>query len=241
MPISTRRSRPDGRATRWAGQHERRRAEFVDAALAAIAEHGPEVSTEQIAQQAGVARTRLYKHFGSASDLQRAVSQRVTELLTEEFAPVWHPQGSPMRMITMAVETHLRWLTEHTHLYRYLLRCSPVAETTGTGSFTNIKTTLGRHLTRLFTEYLLAFELDPSPAETTAFGLVGYVESAGTRWLDNPAGISREALVEQLTGAIWTILDHVLRSGGVELDPHRSLPLPDDLTRNGCGDAARQS
>ena len=104
--------RPDGRATRWAGQHERRRAEFVDAALAAIAEHGPDVSTEQVAEKAGVARTRLYKHFDDAGDLQRAISRRVSELITEELEPVWNPQGTPREMITTAVDTHLRWLTD---------------------------------------------------------------------------------------------------------------------------------
>lgn len=62
-------ARHDGRSTRWAGEHQRRRAQFVEAALVAIARHGPETSTEQIAQQAGVARTRLYKHFTDAADL----------------------------------------------------------------------------------------------------------------------------------------------------------------------------
>lgn len=63
-------SRPtDGRATRWAVQRERRRDEFVEAALHAIARHGPEVSTEQIADTA---------------DLQRAIAQHLT-LLIEHY------------------------------------------------------------------------------------------------------------------------------------------------------------
>jgi AcrR family transcriptional regulator len=210
--------RPDGRATRWAGQHERRRAEFVDAALAAIAEHGPDVSTEQVAEQAGVARTRLYKHFDDAGDLQRAISRRVGELITEELEPVWNPQGTPREMITTAVDTHLRWLTEHTHLYRYLTRHSL------DGDASDVRTAIGVHLTRFLGGYLTAFRLDPAPAETMAFGLVGYVESATNRWLDGPRELTLVRLVEQLTGTIWTILDHTLRAGGVELDP--DLPLP---------------
>ena len=115
----------DGRAARWAGQQERRRAEFVDAALAAIAEHGPDVSTEQIAERAGVARTRLYRHFDGAADLQRAIARRAAELVTAELAPLWHPEGSPNEMIAAAISTHLRWLTEHAQLHRYLVRTLP--------------------------------------------------------------------------------------------------------------------
>ncbi|MFI5589623.1 TetR/AcrR family transcriptional regulator [Amycolatopsis sp. NPDC051758] len=215
----------DGRAARWAGQQERRRAEFVDAALAAIAEHGPDVSTEQIAERAGVARTRLYRHFNGAADLQRAIAERAAELVTAELRPLWHPEGSPNGMISTVISTHLRWLTEHAHLHRYLARTLP-----GTPEArTDVRGTIARHLSRLFTGYLAAFGLDPAPADTIAFGLVGYVESATTRWLDHPGTLSLAQLTDQLTGTIWAMLDHTLRAGGVELDPDRPLPLPEAL------------
>jgi AcrR family transcriptional regulator len=215
----------DGRAARWAGQQERRRAEFVDAALEAIAEHGPDVSTEQIAERAGVARTRLYKHFDGAADLQRAIAERAAELVTAELHPLWHPSGSPNEMIAAAISTHLRWLTEHAQLHRYLVRTLP-----GTPEGrTDVRGTIARHLSRLFTGYLTAFGLDPAPADTIAFGLVGYVESATTRWLDHPGTLSLGQLTGQLSGTIWAMLDHTLRAGGVELDPDRPLPLPEGL------------
>ncbi|MGW3966599.1 TetR/AcrR family transcriptional regulator [Amycolatopsis sp. NPDC005003] len=211
----------DGRATRWAGQQERRRAEFVDAALAAIAEHGPDVSTEQIAERAGVARTRLYRHFADAADLRRAIAQRAAELVTADLAPLWHPEGSPNEMISTVISTHLRWLTEHAHLHRYLAR--------GTPDGPDVRGAIARHLSRLFAGYLTAFGLDPAPADTIAFGLVGYVESATTRWLDHPGTLTLPQLTAQLTGTIWAMLDHTLRAGGVRLDPDRPLPLPENL------------
>jgi AcrR family transcriptional regulator len=209
----------DGRAARWAGQQERRRAEFVEAALAAIAEHGPDVSTEQIAERAGVARTRLYKYFDGASDLQRAIAERAAELVTAELQPLWHPSGSPREMIAAAISTHLRWLTEHAQLHRYLVRTQPSAP--------DVRGAIARHLSGLFTGYLTEFGLDPAPADTIAFGLVGYVESATTRWLDHPGTLTLAQLAGQLTGTIWAMLDHTLRAGGVELDPDRPLPLPE--------------
>jgi AcrR family transcriptional regulator len=214
----------DGRATRWAGQHQRRRAEFVAAALAAIAEHGPDVSTERIAERAGVARTRLYKHFADAADLQRAIAHRVTELITTELEPVWDPKGTPRQIIATAVGTHLRWLTEHTHLYRYLVRYSMTGSAGDPTAFTDVKTAIGVQLTRLFTGYLAAFELDTRSAEITAFGLVGYVESATTRWLEHPDRVSAAELEQQLTDAILTLVEHAVRSRGAELDPDQPMP-----------------
>ncbi|MEC3981722.1 TetR/AcrR family transcriptional regulator [Amycolatopsis sp. H20-H5] len=218
-------TRVDGRAARWAGQQARRRAEFVEAALVAITRHGPGVSTEQIAEQAGVARTGLYKHFADAGDLQRAIAQRAAELVTAELEPVWHPtEGSPREMIVAAIGTHLRWLTEHTELHRYLVRNAltpPLGD-----SAIDVKAAIGQHLSRLFTGWLGGFGLDPAPADTVAFGLVGYVESATTRWLDHPGSLSLEEFTAQLTGTIWAMLDHTLRMGGVVLDPDQPLPLP---------------
>lgn len=208
---------PDGRTTRWAGQHERRRAEFVAAALTAIAEHGPDVSTQQIARQAGVARTRLYKHFDGADDLRTAITTRVTELLDTQLEPVRKPHGTPRQMINVAYRSYLDWVTEHQHLYQYLLRYGPH------GGWDDIRTTLGGHLTGLFATYLTAFDADTAPAQQAAFGLIGYAESATNRWLEHPDGVTREELVTQITEAVWALLEHTLRSVGITLDPDRPL------------------
>lgn len=209
---------PDGRTTRWAGQHERRRAEFVAAALTAIAEHGPDVSTQQIARQAGVARTRLYKHFDGADDLRTAITSRVTELLDTQLEPVRKPHGTPRQMINVAYRSYLDWVTENQHLYQYLLRYGPH------GGWDDIRTTLGGHLTGLFATYLTAFDADTAPAQQAAFGLIGYAESATNRWLEHPDGLTREQLVTEITEAVWALLEHTLRSVGVTLDPGRPLP-----------------
>lgn len=222
MSTATRARRRDGRAARWAGQHARRRTEFVTAALVAIAEHGPDVSTEQIAGQAGVARTRLYKHFDGADDLRRAITVRVTELLSAQLEPVWKPHGTPRQMITAACDSYLNWVTEHQHLYQYLLRYGPH------GGWDDIRTTLGEHLTSLFTSYLTAFGADTDATATAAFGLIGYAESATNRWLDHPNGISKDRLATQIAEATWALLDHTLRSAGITLDPDQPLTAPPD-------------
>lgn len=218
--------RPDGRAARWAGQRERRRREFVDAALRAIAEHGPEVSTEQIADEAGVARTRVYRHFDDAADLQRAIARRATDLITAELAPLWDPSGTPMQMITVAVGAHTGWLAEHGNLYRFLTRHAYAGRRDGGDAVTDVKTAIAQQLTLLIEHYLETFELDVRISEPLAFGLVGLVDTSAARWLDNPRGIDLPELAGLLVHWIWRILDDALRAGGIELDPHAPLLVP---------------
>lgn len=226
-------SSDDGRAARWAGQLERRRREFVDAALSAIAEFGPEVSTQQIAERAGVARTRLYRHFDDAADLQTAVASRVVEMITRDFAPIWRPQGSPTQMITSAVGAHVGWLADHGHLYRYLTSQSLAARDRGNDAFTDVKTAIAQHLTLLFRHHLTAFGVGTRAAEPLAFGIVGLVESTAARWLDQPGDMTRDELTTLLSGWVWRLLDGVLRDSGIALDPEQPLPAvpaPRDTT-----------
>ncbi len=219
----------DGRARRWAGQRARRREEFVEAAITAIGEIGPELSTAQIAARAGVARTRLYRYFDDGEDLQRAIAARVTELVLAELAPLWESRSSVLESFAAVTRGQLRWLTEHTNLYRYLATHS-APQTTSSGVLTDIRTAIGVHLAEKIAEYLRAAELDVRVAEPVAFALVGLVESAATRWLESPGGVSLEELSTDLTVWAWAVVDQATRSAGLTLDPHAIMPRPAELT-----------
>ncbi|HVT71348.1 MAG TPA: TetR/AcrR family transcriptional regulator, partial [Trebonia sp.] len=64
-------------------------------------------------------------------------------------------------------------------------------------------------------------------AEIDSFMLVGMVESAISRWLDSPGGVTREMLARHLSRSIWVLLDRGLRDARVELDPDAPLASPD--------------
>jgi len=218
--------RVDGRAARWAGQRERRRREFVEAALRAIAEHGAEVTTEQIAEAAGVARTQVYKHFTGADDLRQAISDQAVELINTTLAPLWNLRGTPMQMIRGAVGSHVAFLAEHYNLYWYL-------SVRGTqGAITDVKTAVARHLTLLFEFYLSAFGIDKRFAEPLGFGVVGLVDLSTIRWLENPREMAQSDLADLLATWVWRIVDDVLRTNQVVLSPDVPLDAA-DLTFNG--------
>lgn len=212
----------DGRATRWTGQQQRRRTQFVEAALVAIRDHGPDVSTEQIATQAGVARTRLYRHFAGAGELDQAIAARVEEMVVDGLAPAWDPTTSPATIIRTAVSTHLVWLSEHYPLYQYLLRHA-VTTPSGTYVVSDVKRLVSNLLMRLIDDHVEPLGIDPRTTQPLAFGLVGFVDAAAARWVEDPLDVSLEEMVDLLSGWIWSSLDGVLRGLGIALDP--ALPL----------------
>ncbi len=201
----------DGRARRWEAHRAHRRAELVSAAIVAIERHGPEVRTEQIAAAAGLPRPKLYRHFDGKADLQRAVVERAVELLDAELRPALASRGAPTEMISTAIDTHLRWLSEHPDLYRYVLRCSRDRQPDSPDRVAGIRATIAGQVADLLTGPAAAVTVPAAVAAPLAAGLVGFVDAAADRWLDDPNGLSRARLTEYLTSWSWTVVDTALR------------------------------
>lgn len=213
---------------RWAGQRERRRAEFIDAALVVIEQHGPQTSTEQIAAHVGVSRTKLYRHFVDAADLQREVARRTSQMITAELAPVWQPEGSMAQIVNAGVSAHVRFLAQHPNLYRYLQRCS-IEE--GATAFADIKITIANLLSSVLQMYIAAFGV-AADAERLSYGIVGLVETAAGHWLEQPLRDTQDALVTDLTRWVWLMLDDSLRAGGIYLAADEILPPTAEIAAN---------
>jgi AcrR family transcriptional regulator len=215
----------DGRAARWSGQRDRRRAEFVEAALRAIAHYGPQTSTEQVASYVGATRTKLYRYFDSAADLHHSIARRASDMLIAAQQPVWNPTGRPMDMITNAVSRHLRWRVDHPNLYEYLTLHPLSDDVNGIAAIREVNNAVAGNVAGQLWAYFWALGLDDFPAEPLSFGIVGFVESATTQWLNNPAHLPVEEFTAQLAEWIWALLNNTLQSGGIRIDPRQPMPL----------------
>lgn len=215
----------DGRAARWAGQREKRRAEVVAAALAAIEEHGPWVSTEQVAERAGISRPQLYRHFSDADDLHDAVAHRVAEMFAAAMLPfLTAPSGSPREIITRVVDAFVSWLVAHSPLYDYLVVRAVGVVPGRRGPAADVRLGIAGALRELFVAHAPA-GVDLRYADPLAFAVAGMVESATARWLAAPHGLDRAELVARLSSWVWVLIEDFVRHGGAELDP--DVPLPD--------------
>ncbi|MGW6442780.1 TetR/AcrR family transcriptional regulator [Lentzea sp. NPDC055074] len=216
----------DGRAARWAGQRETRRAEVVAAALLAIAEHGPQVSTEQITERAAIARPTLYRHFTDADDLYDTVARRIGELLISELTPTMvSPRGSAREIISRIVRTYVAWFAQNDRLYQYLVSRSLGTQTGEQQPATAVRLNIGEQLRELLAAYISLLGGDPRIADPLAFGLIGMVETAAVRWVTAPEPLlDHDDLVAHLSGWAWGSLDVALCAIGVRLDPDVQLP-----------------
>jgi AcrR family transcriptional regulator len=217
----------DGRIARWSGQRDRRRTEFVEAALRAIAHYGPQTSTEQVASYVGVSRTKLYRYFDGAADLHHSIARRASDMLISAQRPVWNPTGRPIEMIAHAVSRHLRWRIDHPHLYEYLTLHPLSDDVNGVAAIREVNSAVAGSVAGQLEGYFWAVGLGHAPVEPLSFGMVGLVESATTYWLNSPAPLPLGEFKAQLAEWIWALLSNTLQSRGIHLDPYQPIaPRP---------------
>lgn len=215
----------DGRSTRWDPHRKRRRMQIITAAVDAIELHGPDVLTGQIALQAGVPRTHVYRHFEGKPALDLAVTTHVATSIRQQIRGGLARHGSARQVIGAAIDEHLGWIEAHPNLYRFLAQHAYVVKTGEPGgtSAADAKAVFAAELTELVQAYLRALGADDHPAERMIVGVVGLVDATAAWWLDQH-DTSRADLCTDLTETVWLIINRTLRDLGIDLDPDAPLP-----------------
>src|SRR3979411_2360085 len=85
----------DARSERWREHRKKVRAEIVDAAYRAIDRLGPELSLREIAEEAGTAKPKIYRHFTDKSDLFQAIGERLRDILWAAIFPSINLSSEP--------------------------------------------------------------------------------------------------------------------------------------------------
>lgn len=211
---------PDGRRLRWTEHRTQRRAAFVAAGAAAIDRYGPGASAEQIADAAKVSRTVLYRYFRDRDDLRQAIADFVVRAVVDSVLPKLQltPDATPHQIIAAALDVIVGWLDEHPNLYHFLR-----SRRTG-ASLDSVEGTLADNVAGLLKTMMVIFGVDSEQAEPGAYGIVGFVESAGSWWLEQRS-MSRERFTDLLTRGVWHLIDGTARDFGVELGFDDPLPV----------------
>jgi len=215
----------DARRDRWRKHRIARRAEFVEAALSALAKHGPDLGMEDVAAEAGVTKPVLYRHFDDKADLFLALGQRGTDMLLNRLMPAINAELAPLPRIRMAVDAYFGVIEEHPNLYRLLVRAKFADKAIESDVVAEDKELIANALSALLGDYMRRFDMDSGAAEPWSYGVVGLVQNTGEWWLERQS-MSRESVVEYLTQLIWAAIDGLLRRQGVVIDPN--VPLDEN-------------
>jgi AcrR family transcriptional regulator len=198
----------DGRRRRWEEHKRARREEFVAAALRAIREHGAHASLDDIAAEAGVSKSVLYRHFHDKADVFRAVLDRIaSDLFLPRVAAALVVDQDDQDLLRAAVSSYVGLVVQEPELYRFVFTHSGLGRQ---GDFVaTMEDAIAQALSALMADRLRQAGADSGGAEPWAYAVVGMVQLASHRWVDHPT-MSAEALVDYLCALAWQGLGGVL-------------------------------
>ena len=224
----------DARSERWREHRKKVRAEIVDAAFRAIDRLGPELSVREIAEEAGTAKPKIYRHFADKSDLFGAIGERLRDMLWAAIFPSINlATDSARQVIYKAVEEFVTLLDLHPNVVRVFIQGSSSAQSNAAVRTLNEGREITLTIAEMFNSELRDMELDAAALELAALSAFGCAASATEWWLGpepgSPRLMTREQFIGQLTTIMMGVIVGTAETLGIAMDPdkpiHDALPV----------------
>jgi AcrR family transcriptional regulator len=239
IPIPSAKSggKVDARSERWREHRKKVRAQIVDAAFRAIDKRGPELSIREIAEEAGTAKPKIYRHFTDKSDLFQAIGERLRDMLFAAIFPSIDLSSDSVRdIIRSSVEHYVDLVDEHPNVLRFLVQGRFVEQSESTMRALNKGREITLAMADMFNNELREMELDPAALELAAYTTFGSAASATDWWLgpnpDTPRRMPHDKFVEYLTTIMLGAINGTAELLGVKVDPdrpiHEAVPRTND-------------
>ncbi|RRR42888.1 TetR/AcrR family transcriptional regulator [Mycolicibacter terrae] len=228
----------DARSERWREHRKKVRGEIVEAAFRAIDRLGPDLSVRQIAEEAGTAKPKIYRHFADKSDLFQAIGERLRDKLWAAIFPSIDLATDPVRtVIQRSVEEYVALVDEHPNVLRFFIQGRFPERSESTMRTLNEGREITLAMAEMFNNELREMELDRSAIELAAFAAFGAAASATDWWLgsdpDSPRRITHEAFASYFTTIIMGVVNGTAELLGITINPDR--PIHEAVQRQPVG------
>jgi AcrR family transcriptional regulator len=220
----------DARSERWREHRKKVRGEIVEAAFRAIDRLGPDLSVREIAEEAGTAKPKIYRHFTDKSDLFQAIGERLRDMLwAAVFPSIDFATNSVREIIHRSAEEYVNLVDEHPNVLRFFIQGRFPEQSESTLRTLNE----GREITLAMAEmFNNELHLDPAAIQLAAFAAFGSAASATDWWLgsdpDSPRRMARDKFVDQLTTITMGVIVGTAEQLGIKMDPdqpiHNAVP-----------------
>ncbi|WP_306363507.1 TetR/AcrR family transcriptional regulator [Nocardia sp. CC227C] len=222
-PDPRRHRRRRGGYRRWQEHNTERRHAILAAAVALIEEQdaAQEVSVQQIAERAGVARSVVYRQFENRDDLDAHIRAFVLRGFVAELESglVLDPGKSADDAILAVMRSVVRWAGEHPRLYRFG-QGGPVHGHDGAQTSTSIaRERIAEILWQRFSSWAAVLGIEVESFRPLVYGVVGLVQGVVTHWADtpdDPGFADPDAIARLLASSVW----HVFAGHAAELGYH---------------------
>lgn len=216
--------RPDGRQLRWQQHNESRRQQVIDAAIVVLEAKWPasEIAVQQIAEQAGINRSVLYRYFDDRADLDLAVQREICRQLSAAVVPAITLHGTIREIVQRIVGAYVGWAAAHPALTRFVEQEIPGA------SERPVEATIELFAAQI--EHIIVgvvaglggelSESDRAALEPWVYALIGGGISAVRRWSSRPTfAPPPDQFAQLVSDTIWFQI--------AGLAGEREIPLPD--------------
>ena len=191
-------SATDGRRSRWTEHRRARREELVAAAVEAVREAGPDFAVDDVARQAQVSKTVIYRYFSDKDELIDAVLERISGavLLPRLLGELAVDRPDDRDRLHAVIAAFVALIEEEPALYRFAY--AHVGRSGRKDLVAATEREIAEALGALMGQRLTEAGLPPEPAMTWAYGVVGMVQLAA-HWWSGARTVPAAELVEQLT------------------------------------------
>lgn len=225
----------DARSERWREHRKKVRSEIVDAAFRAIDRLGPELSVREIAEEAGTAKPKIYRHFADKSDLFVAIGERLRDMLWAAIFPSINlATDSAREVIRRSVEEYVILVDQHPNVLRVFIQGRSAKQSEATVRTLNEGREITLTFAELFNNEMREMDLDRAALELAAHSAFGAAASATEWWLGpepaSPRRMSREQFVAHLTTIMMGVVVGTAETLGIAMDPQR--PIHDAVPSN---------
>ncbi len=218
----------DARSERWREHRKKVRGEIVEAAFRAIDRLGPELSVREIAEEAGTAKPKIYRHFHDKSDLFQAIGERLRDMLWAGIFPSINlATDSAREVIRRSVEEYVTLVDKHPNVLRVFIqaRSGPTSEATLRTLNEGREITLA--MADMFDNELREMELDHAAVELAAHAAFGSAASATEWWLgpdpESPRRMPRDQFEAHLTTIMMGVIVGTAEALGIAVDPDQPI------------------
>jgi AcrR family transcriptional regulator len=192
----------DGRRSRWTEHRRARREELVAAAVEAVRRAGPDFAVDDVAREAHVSKTVIYRYFSDKDELIDAVLDRISGavLLPRLLGELAADRPDDREQLRAVIAAFVALIEEEPALYRFAY-----AHAGRSGRKDLVAATereIAEALGVLVGERLADAGRPAVPALTWAYGVVGMVQLTA-HWWAGTRSVPAADLVEQLTELAW--------------------------------------